>query len=235
MLRPRTLIYMDKDKSKRIIVQDTLSRNCCTDDSESKHSNVNIKLSQSCSTNEDKSKGSIVNKKLLQIFFTNDSESKQSIVNENLSQICSTNGTKSKHSIVNETLSQNFSEDKDNLSSTEEYQSRCAIEKKGAKDKVSYDVTNYFNTFHVFESGINLFGRLDLSYERACMAIQSTNSNPAILDSEEQVDAESKSEEQIDAISNSKKQIDAMSEEKAYREEFFRNEFETISRINPES
>ena len=43
----------DEDKSKRIIVHDTLSWNCSTDKSESKHSIVNEKLLQSCSTDED--------------------------------------------------------------------------------------------------------------------------------------------------------------------------------------
>ena len=62
------------------------------------------------------------------------------------------NKRESKKSIVNETLSKNCSADEDELRSTEEYQSKCAIEKqKDANDEVPYDVTKYFNAFHVFE------------------------------------------------------------------------------------
>ena len=43
-------------------------------------------------------------------------------------------------------------------------------EKKSAKNEVTYDVQNYFNTFSVFECGRKFLDRLDLSYERACMA-----------------------------------------------------------------
>ena len=87
--------------------------------------------------------------------------------------------------------------------------------------------------------------RLDVSYERACMAIQSKISNYVFFDSEEQVDTKRKLEEQVDAISDSKEQVDAVSEEKAYRDYNFKNEFETMnifeqennsgSRINPDS
>ena len=151
--------------------------------------NVNI-------MNEGESKCSILNEKLSQGCSTNEGESKQSIVNENLSQSYSTNGNKSKRTIVNKTLSQNCSADEDELSSTEEYQSECAIEKqKDAKDEVPYYLTNYCNAFHVFQCRRNILDRLDMSYERACIAIQSRLSDSAIFDSEEQVDARSRTEE----------------------------------------
>ena len=79
-------------------------------------------------------------------------------------------------------------------------------------------MTNYLNAFNVFKCGRNILGGLDMSYERACMAIQSTISNSAYFGSEEQVDAKSKLEELVDAISDSEEQVDAMSEAKVYRD-----------------
>ena len=82
----------------------------------------------------------------------------------------------------------------------------------------------------------NILDKLDVLYERACMAIQSTISDPGYFDSEEQVDSKSKSGEQDEAISDSKEQVDAVSEAKAYREYSLNNESETMnvlgSRIN---
>ena len=84
-----------------------------------------------------------------------------------------------------------------------------------------------------------------MSYERACMAIQSTISDSAYFDSKEQVDAKNKSEELVDDISDSGERVDAVSEEKVYRDYIFKNEFETMNvferennsggRINPDS
>ena len=64
--------------------------------------------------------------------------------------------------------------------------------KKDAKNEVTYDVTNYFNSFNIFDCGRKFLDRLDVSYERACMAIQSAISDSTIFDSEEQVDAKRK-------------------------------------------
>ena len=128
------------------------------------------------------------------------------------------NEDKSKLSIVNETLSQNCSADEDELSSMEEDKSKCAIKKqKYTNNEVIYDVPNYFNAFNVFKCGRKILDRLDVSYERACMAIKSTISDSAHSDSEEQVDAISDSKELVDAISDSNKLVDAVSDAKAYR------------------
>ena len=122
------------------------------------------------------------------------------------------NANKSKQSIVSKTLLQKCSTDEDELSSTEEYKSECAIKKqKDANNEVTYNVTNYSNAFNVLECRRNILDRLDMSYERACMAIQSTISDSAFFDSEEQVDAKSKSEELVDAIGNSGEKVDAAS------------------------
>ena len=61
------------------------------------------------------------------------------------------------------------------------------------------------------------------------MTIQSTVSDSAYFDSEEQVVAISNSKEQDDGISNSDKQVDAVSEAKACRDYIIRNEFETMN------
>ena len=82
-------------------------------------------------------------------------------------------------------------------------------------------MTNYINAFNVFECGRNILDRLDVSYERACMVIQSTISNSAYFDSEEQVDSKRKSEELVGAISDSEEQVDAVSEGKVYRDYIF--------------
>ena len=83
--------------------------------------------------------------------------------------------------------------DEDKLSSTEEDKPEWAIKKqKYTKNEVTYDVTNYFNAFNIFQCGRNIFDRLDMSYERACMAIQSTISDYAYFDSKEQVDTKRK-------------------------------------------
>ena len=135
-----------------------------------------------------------------------------------------------KRSIINETLSYNWSADEDELSSTEEEKSECAIKKpKYAKDEVPYDVTKYYNAFHEFEYGRNILDRLHVSYERACMMIQSTISDYAYYNSEEQVDAINDSKEWVDIIRDSDKLVDTMSEARAYRDYSFKNEFETMN------
>ena len=85
------------------------------------------------------------------VFPTNEDESKGIIVHENLSHICST--------------------DEDELCSTKNYKSEWAIKKqKDAENEVTYDVPNYFNAFNLLECGRKLLDRIDVSYERACMA-----------------------------------------------------------------
>ena len=49
--------------------------------------------------------------------------------------------------------------------------------------------------------------RLDVSYERACMVIQSTISDSAYLGSKEQVDVISDYKERVDGISDSDKRV----------------------------
>ena len=66
-------------------------------------------------------------------------------------------------------------------------------------------------------------------YERACMAIQSSISNFAYFDSEEQVYAKKKSGGLVDAISDSKELVDAVSQAKAYRDYIFKNKFQTTN------
>ena len=74
---------------------------------------------------------------------------------------------------------------------------------------------DYFNAFNVLECGRNILDRLDVSYERACMEIQSIISDSAHSNSEEQVDAISDSRELVDGISNSNELVDAVSKTKA--------------------
>ena len=88
---------------------------------------------------------------------TNEGKSKRSIVNEKLSTICSTNANKSKHSIIRETLSQNCSAEENDLRSTKEDKSECAIMKqKDAKNEVTYAVKKnlidltYLNAEEIF-------------------------------------------------------------------------------------
>ena len=101
------------------------------------------------------------------------------------SNVNSTDEDKSKRSIINKTLLQNCSADEDELSSTKEDKSECAIKKhRDAKNEVPYDVTNYLNAFNLFECGRNILDRLDVAYERVRMDIQSTISNSAYFGSE---------------------------------------------------
>ena len=61
--------------------------------------------------------------------------------------------------------------DEGELCSTEEEKSECAIRKqKDAKNEVTCDVPNYFNTFYIFKCGGKIFDRLDVSYEIVSMA-----------------------------------------------------------------
>ena len=104
---------------------------------------------------------------------------------------------------------------------------------------------NYLNAFNVFKCRRNILDRLDVLYERACMAIQSTICGSAYFNSMEQVDANSKLEETFDAISDSKEQVNAESKAKAYKDYIIKNKFEPMnvferennsgSRINPDS
>ena len=65
------------------------------------------------------------------------------------------------------------------------------------ESSVTTEVPSYFN---IFECGRNILDRLDVSYERACMAIQSTISDSTYFVSEELVDAVSKGKAYMDYI-----------------------------------
>ena len=72
-------------------------------------------------------------------------------MHKTLSQSFSTDEDESKGIIVNKNLLRSCSTDKDELFSTEEEKSECAIKKqKDAKNEVTYDMLNYFNAFNVF-------------------------------------------------------------------------------------
>ena len=64
-------------------------------------------------------------------------------------------------------------------------------------------MTSYLNAFNIFQCRRNIFDRLDMSYERACMAIQSTIRDSGYFDSKEQVNAKIKLDELVDAIRDS--------------------------------
>ena len=84
-------------------------------------------------------------------YSTDEDESRIIIVHKNLSQNCSAKNYESKQRIVNKNLLQNYSEDLDELCSTEEDKSECTItEKKDAGNEVTYDLP-IFNIFNVFE------------------------------------------------------------------------------------
>ena len=92
-------------------------------------------------------------------------------MHKTLLQSCYTDEDESKRISINETLLQNCSTEKDQLFSTEEDKSEFTITKqKDANNEVTYDVTNYFIAFKVFECGRRILERLDMSYERAYMA-----------------------------------------------------------------
>ena len=105
------------------------------------------------------------------VYSTDEDESKRIIVHETLSQSCSTNDGKSKLSIVNETLLQNYSADVDELCSTKIDISEYTITEQKDADYEEFSVTkevpSYFN---IFECGRNILDKLDVTYERACMA-----------------------------------------------------------------
>ena len=49
-------------------------------------------------------------------------------------------------------------------------------------NEVTYDVPKYFNVFKVFECRNKVLDRLDVSYERACMATQKEEEFTEMLD-----------------------------------------------------
>ena len=105
-------------------------------------------------------------------------------MHKTLFHIVSTDKDESKGIIVNKTLLQSCSTDKDKLCSTEEDKSECAIKKQeDTKNEVIYDVPNYFNSFNIFECVRNILDRLDVSYERACMANPKNESFTEMLNS----------------------------------------------------
>ena len=57
------------------------------------------------------------------------------------------------------------------------------MKQKDANNEVTYDVPNYVNAFNIFERRRKLLDRLDVSYERACMATPKEEYFTDILDS----------------------------------------------------
>ena len=105
------------------------------------------------------------------VYSTDESESKLIIVHKALLHNCSTEKSNSELSIVNEILLQNYSADVDKLYSTEIEKSEYTITEQTYAEYEKYSVTKevpiYFN---MFECGRNHLDRLDVTYERACMA-----------------------------------------------------------------
>ena len=107
---------------------------------------------------------------------------------------------------------QNCYAEENELCSTKEDKSECASKKqKDTKNEITYDVKKYFNSFNLFECERNVLDRLDVLYERACMAIQSTISDSAYFGSKEQIDAIRDTKERVDGISDSDEQVDVES------------------------
>ena len=96
---------------------------------------------------------------------TDERKLKYFLVNETLLHICSMDKDESKGSIVDE-----FSTEEDES----EYVHKYINKQKDAKNEADYEeysvtdkVPIYFN---IFECGKNIFNRLDVTYERSCMA-----------------------------------------------------------------
>ena len=105
------------------------------------------------------------------IYTTNKDESKSIIVHETLLGDSSTDVSESKRSIFNKNLSRNYSEDMDELCSTEKHISEYTItEQVDAEYEESSITKEVPSCFDVFECGRNILDRLDVTYERACMA-----------------------------------------------------------------
>ena len=99
-----------------------------------------------CSTDESK----FVDENLSQIYFTEEDKSTCIIVNK-----CS------KEEDESECVQKNINKQK-NIKNEAEYEVYS----------VTYEVLGYFN---IFECGMNLLNRLDVTYERACMATPKKN------------------------------------------------------------
>ena len=111
------------------------------------NSTKQIPISHVCSTDESELKDFIVDKNLSQICSTDEDESKSIIVDK-----CSTKEDESEY--VHKNI--NKQKDANNEVEYEEY-------------SVTYEVQNYFN---IFECVRNILNRLDVTYERLCMATQ---------------------------------------------------------------
>ena len=95
------------------------------------------------------------------------------ILHKVLLENCSTDVGESKRNIVNKTLTQNNSADVSEYTITE----LKDIEYK--EPSVTKEVTSYFNTF---EYGRNILDELEVTYQRAFMAIQKEKYYNAFLD-----------------------------------------------------
>ena len=89
-------------------------------------------------------------------------ESKRIIMNESLSGNCFTDIGESKRNIINKTLSQN------NSTYVSEYNITELKDKEYKELSLTKEVESYFK---IFECGRNLLVRLDVSYQRALMAM----------------------------------------------------------------
>ena len=102
---------------------------------------------------------------------TDESELKEFLINKNLSQSFSTDKDESKGIIVKKILQRKANTNQKASSSTNVLRrntnQNALLTKKDAKNEVKNDVLRYFN---IFKCGINLLNRLDVSYERVCMA-----------------------------------------------------------------
>ena len=97
----------------------------------------------------------------LNINATDQEESKRIIVHESFSGSCSANKSESKRSIFNKNLSQKHSVDVSEYTYTEKK------DKQYKEPSATKEVTSYFN---IFECGGNILDRLDVTYERVCVA-----------------------------------------------------------------
>ena len=82
-------------------------------------------------------------------------------MHEGLSQGCYTKESKSKRSIINKTSLQKYSAD------VSEYNITELKDEEYKESSANKELTSYFN---IFECGKNIFDRLDVTYEQACMA-----------------------------------------------------------------
>ena len=101
----------------------------------------------------------------LYVCSTDESELKEFLLDKNILQIYSTDGDESKSIIVDKC---SMDEDK------QECVHKNIIKQKDANIEAEYEKTSVIDEvptyFNIFECGRNILNRLDVTYERACMA-----------------------------------------------------------------